>query len=394
MTRLDPTGQTRSRIQSIDTVRGFIMIIMTLDHTRDFLMVSGPPPLDIKTTTVILFFTRWITHFCAPTFVLLTGVSAYLAGQKRSRKQLSLFLLKRGLWLILSDLLIISLLFTFDPGYHLMVLEVLTAIGAGMIILSALIYAPTPVIAAMGLVILFGHNLLDNVVISPGTTTGSLFTLLFSAKGSVFPIFFNRTIVQLYALLPWSAPLFIGYAFGTLYTGTFDAERRRKILLRAGIAFCLLFIVLRFINHYGDQNPWQQQQDGKYTFLSFLNASKQPPSLSYFSMTLGPILILLALTERSQNFFGSICKTYGTAPYFYFIVHLCTIRLINVLLVAAQGIPFKFTGYPLVWQAEGFGYPLWAIYLFWMAIVAILYLPCKWYGQYKKTHSNWWLSYI
>jgi len=388
MTTVDATAHIRARIFSIDTVRGLIMIIMTLDHVRDFLMVPGPSPLAMKTTTVILFFTRWITHFCAPTFVFLSGVSVFLAGQKRSRRQLSLFLLKRGLWLIASDLLIISLIFTFDPTYHILVLEVLWAIGAGMIILSVLIYAPMPVIAAIGIVILFGHNLLDNVTPTP------LMTVLFSAVASVIPTGTNRAIVELYAILPWSAPMFLGYVFGTLYADKFDPTRRRQLLTWLGIAFCVLFIILRLANGYGDQSPWHTQQNAAHTFLSFLNVSKQPPSLLYFSVTLGPILLLLAFTEHFQNRFSTICRAYGNVPYFYFIVHLCTIRVINILLIIIQGLPIKFTGFPLVWQADGFGYPLWAIYLFWLLVVAILYLPCKWYGNYKRTHTQWWLSYL
>jgi len=223
----------KERVHSIDIVRGLIMIIMTLDHTRDFLHVPDSP-LNMQTTTVILFFTRWVTHFCAPTFVFLSGVSAFLAGQKRSKKELSLFLLKRGAWLILSDLLIISLLFTFDPLYHVVVLEVLWAIGFGMILLALLIHTPMRVIAITGLIIILGHNLLDYVQLPQNGLTGDLSKLFVSALGAVIPLGGNRSVAVLYAALPWAGIMLLGYVFGTIYKTGFNGERRRKILLLSG----------------------------------------------------------------------------------------------------------------------------------------------------------------
>jgi len=384
----------KQRIHSIDIVRGLIMIIMTLDHVRDFLGAPTPSPTNMQTTTVILFFTRWITHFCAPTFVFLSGTSAFLAGQRRTKSELSVFLLKRGAWLILSDILIISLLFTFDPTYHVVVFEVLSAIGAGMIILALLIRAPVKVIAAIGLLIIFGHNLLDNVQIPQGSAGGNVVTIFFTAVASFFPLGANRTLVELYSIIPWTGAMLLGYAFGSLYKADFSAESRRRILLLSGVALSGLFIILRVVNHYGDPAPWAIQRNGAHTFISFLNASKQPPSAIYLCMTLGPVLIFLSSAEKISNWFSAVCEVYGNVPYFYFIMHLTAIRIINVVLVMVQGIPIKFTGFPLVWQADGFGYPLWAVYLFWPLVVMLLYFPCKWYGQYKSTHKQWWLSYI
>jgi uncharacterized membrane protein len=383
----------KERIHSIDIVRGLIMIIMTLDHVRDFLHTPGPSPLNMQTTTVILFFTRWITHYCAPTFVFLSGTSAFLAGQRRSKNELSKFLLTRGAWLILSDMLIITMLFTFDPLYHVIVLEVLSAIGFGMIILALLCRAPLRVIAATGLIILFGHNLLDYVQIPQQTLFGNFVTMFLSAVGSVIPLSAGRMLVVLYAVLPWTGAMLLGYSFGTLYKTGANPEQRRKIILVSGIAFCCLFIVLRLVNHYGDPAPWVVQRNAAHTFLSFLNATKQPPSLLYLSMTLGPMLILLSLAEKIKGWFASVCEVYGNVPYFYFIVHLCLIRAINIALILMGGIPMKSTE-PLVWQAAGFGYPLWAVYLFWLGVVGVLYFPCKWYRTYKRSHQQWWLSYL
>jgi uncharacterized membrane protein len=382
------------RIHSIDIIRGLIMVIMTLDHSRDFLHFPGPSPLNMQTTTVILFFTRWITHFCAPTFVFLSGVSAFLAGQRRTKKELISFLLKRGAWLILSDMLIISLLFSFDLQYHMLVLEVLWAIGAGMIILALLIRAPRAVIAAIALIILFGHNALDYLPPPGNGVGGTLQTVFLSAVGSIIPINATRAIAELYAVIPWTGALLLGYVFGKLYQTGADPAKRQKILLICGFSVICLFILLRLVNHYGDPNPWSVQRNAAHTLLSYLNATKQPPSLLFFAMTLGPVMLLLALAEKFNNRLTAFFEIYGNVPYFYFIGHLCLLRLMNILLIALKGLPFKSDGNPLVWQAQSFGFPLWAVYLFWLFVVAAIYFPCKWYGNYKRTHSQWWLSYI
>ncbi len=384
----------KERIHSIDIVRGLIMIIMTLDHSRDFLHYPGPSPLNMQTTTVILFFTRWITHFCAPTFVFLSGSAAFLAGQRRTKKELSLFLLKRGAWLILSDLLIISFLFTFDLEYHLFVLEVLWAIGFGMIILSLLIWVPIPVIAAIALIIVCSHNILDYVQLPQKGPGGTLATVFLSAVGAVIPLSATRAIVELYAVVPWTGAMLMGYVFGTLYKTGANARKRRRVLFLSGIAFTGLFIVLRLINRYGDPAPWTIQRNTVHTVLSFLNATKQTPSLIFFSMTLGPVMILLSFAEKISNRVTAVCEVYGNTPYFYFILHLCLLRIINILLILLEGLPMKSPGSPLVWQAPGFGHPLWAVYLFWIAVVGLLYYPCKWYGNYKRTHRQWWLSFV
>ncbi|MDP9047098.1 MAG: heparan-alpha-glucosaminide N-acetyltransferase domain-containing protein [Bacteroidota bacterium] len=384
----------KDRIHSIDIVRGLIMIIMTLDHTRDFLHYPGPSPLNMQTTTVILFFTRWITHYCAPTFVFLSGTSAFLAGQRRTKKELSKFLFTRGAWLILSDMLIISFLFTFDVQYHLVVLEVLSAIGFGMIILALLIRAPLPVIAAIAIMIIFGHNSLDYVALPQNGLSGNTVTLFLSAAGSVMPLSAARAIVVLYAVIPWTGALLLGYAFGFFYRSGVDAKRRQRILLISGISIVALFVILRLVNHYGDPAQWTIQRNTPHTILSFLNATKQVPSLLFFCMTLGPVLILLSFAEKIGNRVTAICEVYGNVPYFYFIVHLCFLRLINIGLIALEGFPMKSPGSPLVWQSPGFGHPLWAVYLFWIAVVSLLYFPCRWYGTYKRTHRRWWLSYV
>lgn len=385
----------KQRIHSIDIIRGLIMIIMALDHTRDFLHFPASPPLNMQSTTVVLFFTRWITHFCAPTFIFLSGVSVFLAGQRRTKSELSSFLFKRGLWLILSDLLIISLLFTFDIQYHIFVLEVLWVTGFGMIVLSVLIRTSLPVIATIALLIILGHNSLNYITLPKTGALGSVLTIFVSAFGSLMPLGGNRILAVLYAAIPWTGPILLGYVFGSLYKTGYDAAKRKKILLLSGIAFVVLFITLRFINQYGDPRPWSVQRNFPHTVLSFLNVTKQVPSLLFFSVTLGPVLILLSMIEKTNNRFTEICRVYGHVPYFYFIVHFALLRVLNIVLVLIEGLPLKADSeFPLVWQVPNFGYPLWAVYLFWILVVLLMYLPCKWYGRYKRDHQHWWLSYV
>jgi uncharacterized membrane protein len=384
----------KQRIHSIDIVRGLIMIIMTLDHARDFFHFPGQPPLNMQTTTGILFFTRWITHFCAPCFVFLSGISAFLAGRQRTKNELSSFLFKRGLWLILSDLLIISLLFSFDLQYHTFILEVLWAIGFGMIVLALLIRTSLPVIAAVGVIILFGHNILDYVQLPKTGFGASLLSFFVSSPVSVMRISTDRVVFEIYAALPWAGVLLLGYVFGRLYQPGFTAARRQRFLLVSGICFTVLFILLRAVNMYGDPSPWTAQRNAVHTILSFLNTTKQVPSLLFLSMTLGPVLVLLSLAEKMGNRFTEVCRVYGNVPYFYFIVHFTLLRLINILFILIEGIPMQSSGSPLVWQAQGFGHPLWTVYLIWIAVVVLLYYPCRWYGNYKRTHGYWWLSYI
>lgn len=382
----------KQRIQSIDIVRGLIMIIMTLDHARDFFHFPGRPPLDMQTTTPLLFFTRWITHFCAPTFVFLSGVSAFLAGQRRTKPALRSFLFKRGVWLVVSDLLIMTLLLSFDPGYHTLILEVLWAIGFGMILLAALLNAPVGLIAATGAVIVFGHNIFDFVHVTG--TSARIVSFFVSSPVSVVQLPAGRVLFELYAGLPWAGVLLLGYAAGRLYRDGFDALQRRGFLLMAGSIATALFLVLRAINIYGDPSHWSVQTMTSHTILSFLNTTKQVPSLLFVLMTLGPVLMLLSFVENATGRCARICRVYGNVPYFYFILHFTLLRVLNVIFIAAEGLPFENAGSPLVWQAKGFGHPLWVVYIVWAAVLAMMYFPCRWYGKYKAAHNHAWLSYI
>lgn len=400
---MDSTLPLKQRIQSIDILRGLIMIIMTLDHCRDFLHFQGKEyaPTNMATTTVILFFTRWITHYCAPVFVFLSGISAHLAGLKRSGSGLSRFLVTRGLWLILTDMLVISFIFTLNPNYNVIVLEVLWATGCSMILLALLVHTPLWVTAFVGCLIFFCHNLLDYLHLPRTGGAGTTLTFLLTAAGSVIPVGSQHTIFVLYAALPWAGLTLLGYVFGSLYRPDADPRKRKRVLLSAGIVLTVLFIALRWLNGYGNPVLWSVQRNAMHTLLSFLNATKQPPSLTYLSMTLGPALILLALLDgintgvrSTKTRLAAICRIYGNVPYFYFVVHLCLIRAINIVLILIFGIKIRWEGHPLVWQAPEFGIPLWAVYLTWVLVVTALYWPSRWFGGYKRANRQWWLSYL
>jgi uncharacterized membrane protein len=375
------------------------MLIMAIDHCRDFLLVHHPDPTNLATTTPILFFTRWITHFCAPTFVFLSGISAFLAGKKRTVQQLSAFLLTRGMWLILIELVVITFALTLDPFYNALIFQVIWAIGGSMVILSLLVRlkASPMVIGMIGLVIFLGHNLID--VINFGAISKTLtWHMLLAAKGfsEFWPLSTTRGLLIPYALLPWTGVMLLGYAVGTIYDSSFDAARRRKILTRSGVALLLVFLVFRFFNIYGDPAPWSAQKTASMSIVSFFNVTKYPCSLLYLSMTLGTSLLLLALTENIKNRFTRALIVYGNVPFFYYICHFYLIRAINVILFFATGYKTSQIESPTrhPFQPDALGFNLFGLYITWIFVIVALYFPCRWYGQYKKTHRDWWLSYI
>jgi uncharacterized membrane protein len=391
---------TKKRIQSIDVVRGIVMVIMALDHVRDYFHVHAmtDDPLNLDTTTPQLFFTRWITHFCAPTFVFLSGTSAYLISLRKTKNELSSFLIKRGCWLILLEFIFITLAWTFNPFYNAIIFQVIWAIGISMVILGLISRLPYNFILMIGLIIMLGHNYLDYPeAVHSGHFSFWWDLLHHGSFGAVH--FFNQTHVAIvgYSFIPWLGIMIPGYCFGKLYTPGVDAIIRRKLLLRLGLCIILIFISLRLIDHYGDPLPWSTQRNGLYTFLSFLRVQKYPPSLMYFCMTIGPAMILLALLENIKNKATDFFNVFGRVPMFYYILHLYLIHIICVILFFASGHTMQQAFAPH--QAFGFrpnqyGYSLLVVYIIWIAVILILYPLCKKYNQYKSTHSKWWLSYL
>lgn len=397
---------TKQRISSIDILRGIVMVIMALDHTRDFLY-SAPlsnagsaalDPTNMNTTTPMLFFTRWITHFCAPTFVFLAGVSAYLIGLKRSKPELSTFLIKRGIWLVLVELFIITLGWTYNPFYNLFILQVIWAIGVSMILLGLIVQLPYQLIFAFGFIIVFGHNLLDYPSIGDPLKGSWWSNLLYFSNFNVYQPIHDHFVIIVYAFLPWLGVMILGYCFGKIYAPAFDAIKRRKILIQLGFGLIALFIILRLINNYGDPVHWATQpRGGVYSFLSFMNVNKYPPSLDFLSITIGPAMLMLAYLEGMKNRITDFFNIYGRVPMFYYILHFFILHTILVIVFYAQGFTsanINTPGVPFRFKPNGVGFGLAGVYAVWLFTFLVLYPLCKKYDRYKSTHQHWWLSYL
>lgn len=373
------------------------MILMALDHTRDFFGMPGINPGDLARTTAPLFFTRWVTHFCAPVFFLLMGTGAYLSLGRRSPSQLSRLLVTRGLWLIVLELTVVRCFgFQFNVDYHVTMLVVLWALGWALIALAALVYLPPTVVAIIGVVMMATHNLLDPISARSLGAFGPLWSVL-HAPGIVFmrP---DYIVFVAYPLIPWVGVTAAGYGLGQLYRG--DAAHRQRLLLRMGVALTAAFILLRLINSYGDPSPWAPQASAMMTLVSFLNTTKYPPSLLFLLMTLGPALLLLWLTERVTSPLLRPALVFGHVPLFYFVLHLPLIHLLAVVVCYARygqawwmfASP-SLDKYPFT-TPPGWGYSLPIVYVVWIAIVVSLYPACIWYARVKQRRGDWWLSYL
>ncbi len=392
----------QKRIESIDILRGLVMIIMALDHVRDYFHITANTdnPLNLATTTPELYFTRWITHFCAPVFVFLSGTSIYLQSLRKTKAALSGFLIKRGLWLIAAELVIISLAWTFNPSYHFIPLQVIWAIGISMVLLGLLIHLPYNAILVLGLIIVFGHNLLDIPESAPGFEPPFFWDLLHSARFKVYPYYKDHAVIIAYPFLAWTGLMMLGYCAGKFFTKNYSQEKRKKILIAAGLALIVFFVLLRFTNVYGDPVDWTTQKNGLYTFFSFLNVNKYPPSLLYMCITIGPALLFLAFIEKVQNGFTRIMSAYGRVAFFYYILHIYLIHLFAVIAFFVRGHSMEEasqTGnvFPFYYVVPGEGYGLWLVYCVWLMVVLLLYPLCSWYDRYKSLHKEkWWLSYL
>jgi uncharacterized membrane protein len=400
ITTRQPTliDQKTYRVQSIDLLRGLVMIIMALDHVRDYFNADAflYDPTDLTKTNAGLFFTRWITHFCAPAFMFLSGTSAFLVGQRKGKRALSTFLLTRGLWLIFLELTVVNFAWFFNASFPMITFLVIWALGVSMIALALLIWLPLRVILFISVLMIAGHNLLDGVTVEGNGGAALAWSFLHQMQG--FP-FDKRTIFIAYPIIPWIGVMSLGYCLGQLYVKEDDARKRKKILLWSGIISIVLFVVIRYTNVYGDPSPWSVQPTTGFSVLSFLKTTKYPPSLLYLLMTLGPSLIFLALTERSSGWLSDKIKTIGRVPMFYYLVHIYVIHLAAML--AAQLTGFGWRSFILeTWisfdsRLAGYGFSLAVTYAVWLAIVVTLYFLCKWYDRYKRANGEkWWLSYL
>lgn len=389
-----------ARIDNLDLLRGAVLVIMALDHVRDFFhhgLLFGADPTDLATTSPVLFFTRWITHYCAPIFVFLAGTSAFLYGRTRTTAQLSRFLWTRGLWMIFVELVIVGFGWAFDPLFHLNILGVFWAIGISMLALSALVHLPPRAILLVGVVIVGMHNLLDHAPVPTTGTLGVLFNFLH--RESFLPYGDDRVLLIVYPVLPWIGTMTLGYALGRLYAPEVSSAQRRSTLLRLGLGAVLLFIGLRGLNGYGDLRPWVDQPTTLYDLLSFLNTTKYPPSLLYLCMTLGPALLFLGFTEGRSLKWGDHIIVFGRVPFFYYMLHIYLIHTLATVGMLLQGQPWWETILSPAHIDAGVyadnGFPLWVVYLVWVAVVAVLYFPCLWYAKYRAENKDkWWLSYL
>jgi len=372
------------------------MIIMALDHVRDLMHVHSidQSPTNISTTTPVLFFTRWITYLCAPTFVFLAGTSAYISFKNKGNiSQSRIFLLKRGSWLILVEFTFVNFGIWFDLGFHTFIFEVIAAIGFGFIILSLLLKLSPKTIGIIGIIIVFCHNL---VPIIPLAETSAFKKILmpFFAPGAF--LFSNKAFIMGYPPIPWLGVMLVGFASGKFFE--LADEKREKLFFKIGLSALLLFAVIRFINIYGDSVQWSSQKNAFYSFLSFMNVTKYPPSLLFCLITLGIMFLMLAFAEKMKSRVINIVSVYGEVPLFYFLVHFYLIHFLTIALMFIQG--FRWSQIDFASGAFGrpkgieSGVPLWAIYLIWVGVVMVLYKPCLWYGKYKSEHKQWWLKYI
>ena len=383
----------QSRLDSIDLLRGLVIVIMALDHSRAFFTnVTEFEPTDLNKTTAALFITRWLTHFCAPTFVFLAGIAAYIYGSRgKTKAELSRFLLTRGLWLILLELTFIRCLgWYMNFNYAHTRGGVIWAIGWSMIVLAGLIHLPMWVIIVFGFTLITGHNLLDSWQIESFDSLRWLWAILHVPSDIQLQpgiIFFTQ-----YPLIPWIGVMAIGYCFGALFKS--EQQARRALFIRLGIIITALFLIIRLINRYGDPVQWTAQKNSLFTFFSILNCEKYPPSLSFLLMTLGPTIIALGIFDRDWSGWKNPFIIFGRVPMFFYLLHLPLLR-VGVIVDAVAKYGAKVFSLATDKAPPGWGHDLPMIYLIWLAVILMLYPACRWFADYKQRNRDvWWLSYL
>ena len=388
---MQTTIQSKQRLESVDWLRGFVMIIMALDHVRDFFSASVQNPMTDPNVDAALFYTRWITHLCAPAFVLLAGVSAGLMARRKTPPQLSRFLLSRGLWLIFLEATIVSLAwkfnFTNSPG---IVLQVIWAIGVAMIVLAGLVYLPRKIVAWIGIIIIAGSNLLDGLVPTPGFSVPGAFWL--SIHSQILWLPGGIKIMVVYPVLVWVGVIASGYGLSSVFS--WEPVKRQRFLFRLGTGLLLLFFVLRGGNFYGDPHSWHTAESWVRTVINFLNVEKYPPSLLFLAVTLGLTFPLLALAERRRSPFHAAIVTIGRVPLFYYVAHIYLAHLLAIIAGVFQGLPAGAWLTNPIAKPTSYGFGLPVVYLVWIGLVVALYPACRWFARIKAQRKNWWLSYL
>jgi len=398
--KLTVPATTSSRIVSLDIFRGLIMIVMALDHTRDYFTNLRFEPETLAQTYAALFFTRWITHFCAPMFFFLAGTSAFLYGRRHTPGELSRFLWTRGLWLIALEFTVVGTGWTFQIPFGFF--GVIWALGASMLIMAAIVRLPMRWIGVLSIGMIVTHNLLDPLRPRQFGSLAWLWNLL-HARGGVLLPFQIREFV-LFPLIPLMAVMAAGYVFGQLYL--MERDRRRRLLTTLGLVLIAAFMVLRLTNIYGNppagqggvsQGDFRIQPTLEKTVILFFDVEKYPTSLQFLLMTLGPSFLLLAWLDKTYVPRGmGALLTFGRVPMFFYVVHIYLIHSLAVLVAALhhESVGWLFHGAFFGETPDGYGYNLPFVYLMWAIAVALLYFPCRWFADLKQRRKDWWLSYL
>lgn len=389
------TELNKPRIESIDLLKGLVMVIMALDHVRDYFHYASFVfnPTDPTQSSLPIFFTRWITHFCAPAFSFLAGLSAFMVGKRKSKNELSIFLLKRGLWLVFIEVTVVTFGWLFNVEFETLLMQVIWSLGISMIVLAGLIHLPRTYILIFSLLLICCHNLLDNVHFPENL----IWILLHEETFLKISDSFNLYIA--YPIIPWIAVMALGYYIGAWYDNSVDNNMRRKVFNAIGGTAIVVFVVLRLTNFYGDPKPFVHYDTISQNLISFLNPSKYPPSLLYLLMTLGATFLFLANSETLRGKIVGFFSTFGRVPFFYYILHIYFIHLIAIPFAQLSGFGWRtmiLTGERYVnYQMGGYGFRLWVVYAVWIGVIILLYPLCKRFDQYKLAHKEkWWLSYL
>ena len=378
----------KNRLESIDFLRGLVIVIMALDHVRDYFTNVRSDPLDLDRPE--LFLTRWITHFCAPVFVLLAGTSAGLMAAGRTRQELSVFLLSRGLWLLFVEAIIITFGWTFANPFNMLILQVIWAIGMSMMVMAALVWTPKWFMAAFGLILVFGHNILD-MGLFPESVRGAN-PFWHGLHNSMFTTDFGIPAFIAYPLVPWIGLMPLGYLLADLYRK--PAEDRQQLLIKIGASAIILFIGLRAAGLYGEPNPFENQETTVKAVLDFVDTTKYPPSLLYLLMTLGPALLVLAYAERWRGRFIGWMVTFGRVPFFFYVVHIYVIHLGAMVAAELSGAGWRTAAVAFFYYPSSYGFELPVVYAVWLGFILALYPACRWFAGIKARRKDWWLSYL
>ncbi|MBT5186191.1 MAG: DUF1624 domain-containing protein [Kordiimonadaceae bacterium] len=389
------------RLTNIDMLRGLVILIMALDHVRDFMMMGGvQDPMAQPDISAGLYFTRWITHFCAPVFIFLAGTSVGLMSARKSAKEIGGFVLKRGLWLIFMEVTLISTAWTFTPfgeaavgGSTIIVLQVIWALGVSMIVLAGAQFMGPRACLILGAAIILGHNLLDPIwpnLAMFGAGTDAFWTTIHSQNSLFIDQYYVNTV---YPALPCIGIMLLGY--GTTFIFQKSPKQRDAFLIKTGLVFLAAFVTIRFLDIYGDPNPWQVQEYGALaTFFDFMNVSKYPASLLYILATLGVMALVCSQADKLKGWLKDTLVMFGRVPFAFYVLHLYLIHAMAVLLGMGQGFEFNQMMHFFPFYPEGYGVGLVEVYVGWVLVIAILYPFCKWVAKIKSTRKDWWLSYV